>query len=59
MMIEESELKKLVADGVRRTVNKFREYPHLFFTETDLHIHAPEISTNVWRSRKTSDLRFK
>ena len=39
MMIKESELKKLVADGVRRTVNKFREYPHLFFTETDLHAY--------------------
>ena len=37
MVIEESELMRLVSEGVRKTVNKFRGYLHIFFTETDIH----------------------
>jgi len=37
MFIDYSELKKLVSDGVRKTVNKFREQPYIFFTEMDIH----------------------
>ena len=37
MVIDYSELKKVVSDGVRKTVNKFREQPYIFFTEMDIH----------------------
>ncbi len=37
MVIEELELKKSVLDGVKKTVNKFREQPYIFFTEMDIH----------------------
>jgi hypothetical protein len=37
MVIEELELKKSVLNGVRKTVNKFREQPYIFFTEMDIH----------------------
>lgn len=37
MVIVESELRQLVSNGIRKTVNKFREHPHIFFTETDIH----------------------
>jgi len=35
--METVELKKAVFTGIKRTVNKFREQPHYFFTETDIH----------------------
>jgi hypothetical protein len=37
MVIEASELMQLVSHGIGTSMNKFREYPHLFFTEKDLH----------------------
>jgi hypothetical protein len=32
-----SSYSKLVRVGIRKTVNKFREYPHIFFSEMDIH----------------------
>ena len=37
MVIEQSDLKRFVCDGIRKTVNKFRERPFIFFTEMDIH----------------------
>ncbi len=39
MTIENLELKGFVHDKIRKTVNKFREYPHIFFTEMDIHAY--------------------
>jgi hypothetical protein len=39
MVLEQLELKRLVSDGVRKTVNKFREQPHIFFSEMDIHAY--------------------
>ena len=39
MVTEKSDLKIYVDDGIRKTVNKFRDYPHIFFTEMDLHAY--------------------
>jgi len=36
-LITESELRTHLSDQIRKTVNKFRESPNLFFTETDIH----------------------
>ena len=33
----ESSFSQLVSDGIRKTVNKFREHPCIFFSEMDLH----------------------
>ncbi|MGD0978598.1 MAG: hypothetical protein ABR962_05585 [Candidatus Bathyarchaeia archaeon] len=33
----ESELNELVSKGIRKTVNKFREQPCIFFSEMDIH----------------------
>jgi len=33
------EPRERVSDAVRKTVNKFREDPYVFFTETDLHAY--------------------
>lgn len=38
-IVAESDLKELVSDAVRKTVNKFRKYPYIFFTETDIHAY--------------------
>jgi hypothetical protein len=35
--METVELKKVVFTGIKRTVNKFREQPYVFFTEMDIH----------------------
>jgi hypothetical protein len=32
-----SKFCEIVSDGIRKTVNKFREYPCIFFSETDIH----------------------
>jgi hypothetical protein len=37
MTIDNLELKGFVYDKIRKTVNKFREYPSIFFSEMDLH----------------------
>jgi len=37
LIIEESKLKRSVFDAVKKTVNKFREQPCIFFTEMDIH----------------------
>ena len=39
MAIEKSELERVVRDGIRKTVNKFRERPFIFFTEMDIHAY--------------------
>ena len=39
MTIANLELKGFVHDKIRKTVNKFREYPHIFFTEMDIHAY--------------------
>jgi hypothetical protein len=33
----ESKFSELVSDGIRKTVNKFREHPCIFFSEMDIH----------------------
>ena len=39
MVTKKSDIKLLVTDGIRKTVNKFREYPHIFFTAMDIHAY--------------------
>ncbi len=39
MVTKKSDIKLLVTDGIRKTVNKFREYQHIFFTEMDIHAY--------------------
>ncbi len=36
MITDKSNLTTYVDYGIRKTVNKFREYPHIFFTEMDI-----------------------
>lgn len=33
----ELKLKKIVNDGIKKTINKFREHPSIFFSEMDIH----------------------
>lgn len=33
----ELKLKEIVNDGIRKTINKFREHPSIFFSEMDIH----------------------
>lgn len=54
-MIGESELKRLVAEGIRRTVNKFREHPYVFFTETDIHAYIYHLLYSKRLMAKTKD----
>jgi len=39
MVAKKSDIKRYVTDGIRKTVNKFREYPHIFFSEMDIHAY--------------------
>ena len=36
-MIDKEELREAVWDAIRQTINKFREHPYYFFTESDIH----------------------
>ena len=36
-MIKIEDLEKAVWDAIRKTINKFREHPYYFFTESDIH----------------------
>lgn len=55
MAIAESRLKKLVSDAIKKTVNKFRECPHLFFTETDMHAYFYHCLYSTRLEVKTGD----
>jgi len=39
MITDKSNLTAYVDYGIRKTVNKFGEYPHIFFTEMDIHAY--------------------
>lgn len=36
MAIEKDDVKRRVGDAIRKTINKFREHPYYFFTESDI-----------------------
>ena len=36
MNITENDIKRRVGDAIRKTINKFREHPYYFFTESDI-----------------------
>lgn len=55
MAIAESRLKKLVSDAIKKTVNKFRECPRLFFTETDIHAYFYHCLYSTRLEVKTGD----
>lgn len=39
MVLTQTGLKRVVYDGVKKTVNRFRERPYIFFTEMDIHCY--------------------
>ena len=55
MSRNESELNELVSDGIKRTVNKFREHPCIFFSEMDLHSYLYHCLYTTRFEAKTRD----
>ena len=55
MVAKKSDIKIYVTDGIRKTVNKFREYPHIFFTEMDIHAYLYYCLYNTKLEVKTRD----
>ncbi|PVX26416.1 MAG: hypothetical protein CW691_01580 [Candidatus Bathyarchaeum sp.] len=53
--MENVELKKLLFIGIKRTVNKFREHPHVFFTELDIHSYLYHCLCSKKLEVKTKD----
>jgi len=55
MVAKKSDIKIYVNDGIRKTVNKFREYPHIFFTEMDIHAYLYHCLYSTKLEVKTRD----
>jgi len=55
MVMEELELKKSVLAGVRKTVNKCREQPYIFFTEMDIYSYLYRYLYSKRSEVKTQD----
>jgi hypothetical protein len=55
--MSEAELgfSKLISSGIRKTVNKFREQPHIFFSETDIHSYLYHCLYSTRFEAKTKD----
>jgi hypothetical protein len=51
----ELKLKKMVNYGIRKTINKFREHPSIFFSETDIHSYLYQCLYNTRFEAKTKD----
>jgi len=50
-----SKFKELVSEGIRKTVNKFREYPCIFFSEMDIHSYLYHCLYSTKFEVKTKD----
>ena len=50
-----SKFSELVSNGIRKTVNKFREYPCIFFSEMDLHSYLYHCLYSTKFEVKTTD----
>jgi len=55
MVAKKSDIKIDVADGIRKTVNKFREYPNIFFSEMDIHAYLYHCLYSTKLEVKTRD----
>ena len=50
-----SKINELVSDGIRKTVNKFREHPCIFFSEMDIHSYLYHCLYSTKLEEKTID----
>jgi hypothetical protein len=55
MSIAEAKFSEFVNDGIRKTVNKFREHPWIFFSEMDIHSYLYHCLYSTRFEVKTSD----
>jgi hypothetical protein len=53
--LDESKFNATINDGIRKTVNKFREYPGIFFSEMDLHSYLYYCLYSTKFEAKTTD----
>lgn len=51
----ESSFSKLVRNGIRKTVNKFREHPCIFFSEMDIHSYLYHCLYSTKLEARTKD----
>jgi hypothetical protein len=53
--VPEIKFNKLVSNGIKKTVNKFREHPRIFFSEMDIHSYLYYCLYSTRFEVKTSD----